>query len=445
MGHFFLGFDVHICSSELPPHEHYFPVAGRLQNNLKICLTYFEPKLFSWVRRDAGLACTNRIKSVISKLLIWYWTPRKIICITRWGSWLSNAAHTSTHSEPILFTHRFSTRSATSNITTSIQITPPSFPFWTSGQTSDLHSSQSSSEKITETTTPVIQATLNIKKKQEYIKKTKPSHLRDSSLGIPAPSRTSRTTRGWPRCLPFHLSHDTPPTGKMGLLRTTINFSPNHLLPTTVLLQHTLRHKVEILGQMEGLQQVPWHLQPSRSMDWLHSTITSGHFTEPQINQTSHCLLLRPLHFSLPHSSPVPPVWLHPIPYIHYSPSWTCSHWPSFRIHPKLGTCCEICLGTSRQNEGGQWDSSIGTFSTIHHDGGRTIHQGMWRTPTCGRTDPQRDCRKSSAALLQHTSPSWLRPIHMLYDRSSLCQHDRSHHAPTRDQQVPDATSFWQK
>ena len=56
MGHFFLGFDVHICSSELPPHEHYFPVAGRFQNNLEIFSTYFEPKLFSWVRRDAGFS-----------------------------------------------------------------------------------------------------------------------------------------------------------------------------------------------------------------------------------------------------------------------------------------------------------------------------------------------------------------------------------------------------
>jgi hypothetical protein len=30
MDHFFLGFDVHICSSELPPHENCFPVAGHL-------------------------------------------------------------------------------------------------------------------------------------------------------------------------------------------------------------------------------------------------------------------------------------------------------------------------------------------------------------------------------------------------------------------------------
>ena len=69
----------------------------------------------------------------------------------------------------------------------------------------------------------------------------------------------------------------------------------------------------------------------------------------------------------------------------------------------------------------------------------------MWGTSQPWRTDSKGNRRKSCAALLQYSSSPWLWSIHLLHDRSSFCQHDCPHHADSRDQQVPDATSVWRQ
>ena len=54
MGHFFLGFDVRICSSELTHMKMIFLLPDMCtpkENNFD----FFEPKSISWVRRDAWM------------------------------------------------------------------------------------------------------------------------------------------------------------------------------------------------------------------------------------------------------------------------------------------------------------------------------------------------------------------------------------------------------
>ena len=110
-----------------------------------------------------------------------------------------------------------------------------------------------------------------------------------------------------------------------------------------------------------------------------------------------------------------------------------------------MGCQREVCYGTSRPDASGQWDPTQRTPS------GYQIHWWGWPTPCCHRhhhhwwTHSNWVCRTGSKAALQHKPFARLRIVILLHLGTSCCKHDCTHHAASRHQQVPDATSVWKK
>ena len=65
-----------------PPARKLFSCCRTFVHHRKIILKYFETKLFSWVRTDTWMW---HVQIGDFKIVNFGWTPRKIICITRWG------------------------------------------------------------------------------------------------------------------------------------------------------------------------------------------------------------------------------------------------------------------------------------------------------------------------------------------------------------------------
>ena len=109
-----------------------------------------------------------------------------------------------------------------------------------------------------------------------------------------------------------------------------------------------------------------------------------------------------------------------------------------------MGSSHPSCHAPPRQNACSKWAYGCRTTPAIHVHRTRRIRCGHGTAPSGGPENPRWRSKEGGPTVLQNQPSSGLRPLHLPCPWTSSKQHACTHHAFTRHQQVPDATSLWQ-